>query len=179
MRKNEKLYNLILPPYLLMVFVPWLALLSIVGNFIIDSIVLIIISFIVFKNYDRYFYKRNIWKVWLLGFFADFVGAFYLFSGSQLGYVYINKEQQIDSGFVYNLMDGMNNVTNHSDVVTVYSVGFILSAIILASIAIFLLDYLIVFRKVDMTKKQKVLSALSFAIFTAPYTFLLPSNLFY
>lgn len=169
---------MILPPYLLMVFVPWLAVLSLVGNFIIDSIVLIIISFVVYKKFSKDFYKKNVWKVWVFGFSADFVGAVYLFIGSEIGYSYINSVEETNS-FIYNLMYGMNNVTNHSDVVTVYSVCFILSAIIIASIAIFVFDYFFVFKKVDMTKKQRVMSALSFAVFTAPYTFILPEHLFY
>lgn len=170
---------MIFPPYLLVVFVPWLTILSMIGNFIIDSFVLIIISFVIFKCLDKEFYKSFILKVWFLGFTADFVGAFYLFLGSRIGYNYINSVEQLDNSFIYNLMDGMNDVTNHPDVVTVYSVCFILSAILIASIAIFLLDYFMIFKKADMTKKQKVMSALSFAVFTAPYTFLLPSNLFY
>ena len=32
MKKNIRLYNMILPPYLLMVFVPWLAALCLIGN---------------------------------------------------------------------------------------------------------------------------------------------------
>lgn len=183
MKKNIKLYNLILPPYLLMVFVPWLAVLSIVGNFLIDSLVLVIISFIIYKNEDNCFkknyYKKNIWKVYILGFLADFVGAIYLFLGSRIGYAYINNPNHPDTTYLYKLLDAMNDVTNHSDVVTVYSVCFILSAILIASIAIFMFDYFLVFRNADMTKKQKVMSALSFAVCTAPYTFLLPSNLFY
>ena len=178
MKKNTRLYNMILPPYLLMVFVPWLAVLSLVGNFIIDSIVLIIISFVVFKKFSKDFYKQIVWKVWILGFLADFVGAIYLFLGSAIGYAYINKVEETNT-FIYNLMDGMNNVTNHSGIVTIYSVCFMWSAIVIAAIAIFIFDYFFVFKKVDMTKKQRVLSALSFAVFTAPYTFLLPEHLFY
>ncbi len=179
MKKTNKLYNLILPPYMLMVFIPWLAILSIIGNFVVDSIILGIVSFSVFKYFDMQFYRKNVLKVWALGFVADFIGVLYLFLGSEFGYIYLNIVRQDDGGFFYKLMDSMNNVTNHSDIVTGYSVCFIFSAVLIASIAIFLLDYFIVFRKADMTKKQKVLSALSFAIFTAPYTFLLPSNLFY
>lgn len=181
--KNIKLYNLILPPYLLMVFVPWLAVLSIVGNFLIDSLVLVIISFFIYKNKDRCFkknyYKKNIWKVYILGFLADFMGAIYLFLGSNVGYAYINNPNHPDTTYLYKLLDAMNDVTNHSDTTTVYSVCFIISAVLLAAVAIFVFDYFLVFRNADITKKEKVMSALTFAVCTAPYTFLLPSNLFY
>ena len=44
MKKDVKLYNMILPPFMLFFFVPILWIVSALGNFIIDSIVLLIIS---------------------------------------------------------------------------------------------------------------------------------------
>ena len=178
MKKEIKLYNMILPPYLLMVFVPWLAAISIIGNFVIDSVVLCVISLIIYKRLDKKFYLSGIWKVWLWGFAGDFVGVMWLFIGSQIGYIYINTKTH-DNGFWYQMMNAMNNVTNHSEVVNRYSYIFIATAILISAIAIFIFDYFISFRKTELSKKQKILSALSFAVFTAPYTFLLPNSLFY
>ncbi len=179
MKKNIKLYNMILPPYMLMTFLPSLAIISLAGNFIIDSIVLLIISLIIFKQINKDFYKKRILKVWLLGFAGDFVGVLYLFIGSQIGYNYINSNIYAPNDLTYSIMDSLNNVTNHPDSVSFYSICFLASAIFISSIAIFLFDYFIAFRKSEMTKTQKLLSSLAFAIFTAPYTFLLPNSLFY
>ncbi len=178
MKKNIRLYNMILPPYLLMVFVPWLAALCLIGNFIIDSIVLLIISLIVFKRVNGEFYKKNILKVWLFGFAGDFVGILFLFIGSNIGYFYINSHSN-ENGLFFPIMEGLNNVTNHAYAVNTYSYVFIAIAIFVAAIAIFLFDYFIAFRKTKLTKKQKFLSSLAFAVFTAPYTFLIPNNVFY
>ena len=50
MKKDVKLYNMILPPFMLFFFVPTLWIVSAVGNFIIDSIVLLIISILFTRN---------------------------------------------------------------------------------------------------------------------------------
>lgn len=176
---NNKLYNMILPPYLLMVFVPWLALLSLVGNFIIDSIVLIVVMIVVYKRIDLRFYKKNVLILWLLGFLADFVGVAYLFVIYSLSGIYGYFVEEQNKGFIHELMLGMRTVMSYSEYSNGYTICFLVSAVLISSFMIFLFDFFAVFRSVEMTKKQKIMSALSFAIFTAPYTFLLPSNLFY
>lgn len=178
MKKNKKFYNMIFPPYLLMVFVPWLALLSLVGNFILDSIVLVIIMLVVLKKFHWQFYKKNVIKVWLFGLLADFIGIGYLLAIDDIGLQYMWMVEEQDN-FLFSLMRDMHLVTFYSEEVTVGSVCFIVSAILLAAVAIFVFNYFIVFNKVEMTKKQRLMSALAFSVFTAPYTFLLPSNLFY
>lgn len=143
MKKDFKLYNFILPPFILIGFSPWFLGISLVGNFLIDSAVLSIIMLVVFKRFDKQFYIKKIFWLWLLGFSADIIGLFYFFFLNVCGF-----------NISYN------------------NLGIIISGIIIAGGFIFLLDFL-VFRKSDMTKKQAVFSALAFAVFTAPYTYLL------
>lgn len=143
MKKDYKLYNFILPPFILIGFSPWFLGLSLVGNFLIDSAVLSIIMLVVFKKFDKSFYIKKSFWLWLLGFSADIIGLFYIFTVSSVG-----------GNISYN------------------NLPMIISGIIIAGGFIFLLDYL-VFRKSDMTKKQALLSALTFAVLTAPYTFML------
>ena len=73
--KDVKLYNMILPPFILFAIVPIFWLISLVGNFVIDSVVLMIISLVIYKRFSGKLYKKAIIKVWLLGFAADFVGV--------------------------------------------------------------------------------------------------------
>lgn len=143
MKKDFKLYNFILPPFILIGFSPWFLGISLVGNFLIDSAVLSIIMLVVFKKFDKTIYIKKIFWLWLLGFSADIIGLFYIFAVSLVG-----------GNISYN------------------NLPMIISGIIIAGGCIFLLDYF-VFRKSDMTKKQAVLSALAFAVFTAPYTYML------
>ena len=143
MKKDYKLYNFILPPFLVIGFTPWFFGLSLVGNFIIDSAVYIAILFAVYKRFDSSLYLKKIFILWGLGFLADLIGLFCWFV---------------------------------SEILVIYPTHPIetaIAGIIIASGSIFLLDYFIVFKRLDMTKKQAIISALSFAILTAPYTFLL------
>ncbi|MEE3333954.1 MAG: hypothetical protein VZR54_06730 [Ruminococcus sp.] len=144
MKKDYKLFNFILPPFLLIGFTPAFLVLSLVGNFVIDSAVFAVILLIVFKKFDSKLYVRKIFVLWGLGFLADFIGIFY--------YILI----EIDASY-----EKANSLV------------LIVLGILIASLAIFLLDYFVVFRRIDMTKKQAVISALAFAVLTAPYTFLL------
>ena len=181
--KDIKLYNMILPPFMLFAFVPLFWLISLVGNFIVDSAVLLIISLIIYKSFSGKLYKKAILKVWLLGFAADFVGVLYLiivsvcssmWSWNMFGGGYYEGN---DLGI--QILSGIDSAMNHSHFDSVWGVLFIVSGILISAVTIFVFDYFISFRNVGFSKKQRLLSALSFAFFTAPYAFLLPKELFY
>ena len=177
MKKDVKLYNMILPTFMLLTMHPLMWIFSLTGNVVLDSVVLLLVSLIVFKKLDGKFYKKNILKVWGLGFLADFIGVGYLLLLDDIGWKYIMEFEESDS-FIYNLMMDMHLVTFGQEYATVGSNLFLLSGILLAAVAIFLLDYFIVFKKTDMTKKQKMISALMFAVLTAPYTYFIPEESF-
>lgn len=68
--EQTKLYNIIFPVWLL-IFFPPVILVSLVGNWIIDSIVLTACYFLLKPNQEwswLKFYKKNIVKVWFFGF---------------------------------------------------------------------------------------------------------------
>lgn len=78
-----KLYNVIFPIWLI-IFLPPLIFIGLVGNFIIDSLV-ILACFDIYKlsaiqNSAKAFYLKTIFKVWLYGFLADIIGAAILFA---------------------------------------------------------------------------------------------------
>lgn len=169
---------MILPPFILITFIPWFAFLSLIGNFIIDSLVLLIISFVVFKKMDWTFYSKTIFKVWLLGFVSDFIGVIFLLIAY---FIARPKEyyQGVDIGVLKEISNGFWLAMNGGSALeSMWSFLYILSGIIVAAIAIFIFDYFISFRKSSMTKRQKMVSAFIYAIFTAPYTFFLPESLF-
>ena len=72
--KQTKLFNLLFPIWLLGLF-PLMWLIIIPGNFIIDSLVLIVCLFILKINSKKEFYKKNILKIYLFGMLSDFIGA--------------------------------------------------------------------------------------------------------
>lgn len=179
--KDIKLYNMILPPFMLFALVPLFWLISLVGNFIIDSAVLLIISLVIYKSFSGKLYKKAILKVWLLGFAADFVGVLYLIIVSVCSSIW----NMFGGGYYEGndlgrqILSGIDSAMNHSHFDSVWGVLFIVSGILVSAATIFVFDYFISFRNVGFSKKQRLLSALSFAFFTAPYAFLLPKELFY
>lgn len=181
--KDIKLYNMILPPFMLFAFVPLFWIISLVGNFIIDSAVLLIISLVIYKSFSGRLYKKAILKVWLLGFVADFVGILYLIIVSLCSL--IRSSDTFNGGYYEEndlgrqILSGINSAINHSHFDSVWGVLFIVSGILVSAVTIFLFDYYISLRNVGFSNKQRLLSALSFAFFTAPYAFLLPKELFY
>ncbi len=179
MKHETKLYNILFPPYMLVTIIPVISTIFMGLNFIIDSIVLLVLSKFIHKKINFDFYKKSIWKIWIFGYIGDIIGALFLFIGASFGYPYIISHQNDNSSLEYMIMEGLNNINNHTDKLNIYSYIYIAISILLASIIIFLLDYFIAFRKSELTKRQRFLSSLAFAVITAPYTFLLPSNLFY
>lgn len=179
-RKGEvRLYNMILPPFMLMMVSPFFWLISLAGNFIIDSVMVIIISLIMFRKISGEFYKKSILKVWLLGFASDFIGVKYLFFIGQVGYLSDAYDYQKEDNIIRKYLAGANMAVNHSDTSSFWAVVFLVSGILVASICIFIFNYFISLRKTDLTKKQKLFSSIMLAVCTAPYTLLLPAELFY
>lgn len=173
--KEIRLYNMILPPFILFLFLPWWWIGSIAGNFIIDSVVLLLISLIMFKKFKFELYKNVIIKVWILGFLADLLGILYLIIVS----AFSNAEYYEGNNIWNQILSGIYLATNHSHFDSIFGVLFIVSGIFFSAILVFVFNYFISFRNTILSRKQKIVMSLSIAVLTAPYTFLLPKELFY
>ncbi len=148
MKKEVKLYNVLFPFWMLLLF-PQLWLIVIPGNFIIDSIVLLV-SMLLFKISDKKdFYKKNILKIFSFGMVSDIIGSAYMLI----------------------MMIGLQ-IGRMGD-----ELYLTLPALIISAICIFILNYFITFR--NLSKGMRFKLALIFAIITAPYTFLVPSSWLY
>ena len=147
-KKDIKLYNALFPFWMILLF-PQLWAIVIPGNFIIDSIVLII-SMLVLKMSDKkQFYKRHIFKIYGFGMLSDIIG----------------------SAYMYFLMRKFN-VGSMGD-----ELYLTLPALLISAVLIFVFNYFITFKKTDKALRWKL--SLIFAIVTAPYTFLVPSSWLY
>ena len=169
MKKSIKLYNLIFPIWFLLFFPP-VVFITLVGNYIIDSLV-ILICFSVFKlvnlGFDlKSYYKQSIMKVWGFGFLADIIGALILFVlgilGNSLGLSY-----ELISAICYDPF---------SEVLAVIT---ILASVVVSAIFIFLFNYKYSFKNVIEDQALRFKIALTLAIVTAPWTFLLPTKWFF
>ncbi len=158
--KSTKLYNVILPIWLLWIFPP-IIFVVIIANTIIDLAVafLSMKSLKITEAFKKA--KKCLLKIVLIGFFSDFIGALFLFLTISLS----------NSPFVESAAwNPFANIT---------SILVTLVAIVIAAILIYFLNYILSFNKVDIADKDKKKIALYLAIFTAPYTFLIPTMWFY
>lgn len=148
-KKNDiKLYNVLFPLWMILLFpLTWLVVLP--GNFIIDSIVLIISMAVLKIANKKQWYKGHILKIYLFGMLADIIGS---------GYMLI-----MVLGFRLGRMGDELYITA--------------PALVISSALIFILNYFITFRKDDKSLRLK--SSITFAVATAPYTFLIPSSWLY
>lgn len=167
--KSIKLYNVIFPIWFILFFPPFV-LVTLLGNFIIDSIV-VIVCFYAFRlkqsDYNlKDFYKKSIWKVWIFGFMADLIGASVLLLFGIMG-DYIGIPYEVTSAINFNAF-------KHPVAVII-----ILFATILSSVFIFLFDNKISFRDAIKDKSLRLKLSLTVAIVTAPWTFIIPTQWFY
>ncbi len=148
MKKDVKLYNVLFPLWMILLFpVTWLIIIP--GNFIIDSIVFIIAMWILRFENKKEFYKRSILKIFSIGIISDLIGSAYLLI--------------MTIGFEIGRMGDEWYMT--------------VPALLIAATCIYILNYYMSFKWCD--KKLRIKLALTFAIVTAPYTFLIPSRWLY
>lgn len=152
MSNKYKFNNVIFPIWLLWL-IPTVWIIIIPGNFIIDSLVLII-SMKLFKIVcKKEFYKKHIFKIFIFGMISDIIGSLFIF-------------------LLLNIFENIIDLGITGDELLITGPG-----LILASILIFILNYFITFRKLE--KRLRFKFSLIFAIVTAPYTFLIPTSWIY
>lgn len=83
MKKQTRVYNVILPVWLLVLF-PQLLIFVIPGNLLVDCAVLSLTLLALKHTQKAAVMKRLWWKFWLLGFAADAVGVAWMFFGAML-----------------------------------------------------------------------------------------------
>lgn len=158
--KKEKFYNVIFPVWLLILFPP-LIFITLIGNFIIDSLV-ILFSLWLLKISDKSIYKKVIWKVWIFGFLADILGSLLLLGGA---YCF---------DFTDFLYDHFANPLYLNPSSSFLSLLFCLIVIGISAICIYFLNKRYSFQKTKLKEPEKKKIAILLAIITAPYMFLLP-----
>jgi len=167
--KEVKLYNVIFPIWFLLFFPP-VIFITLAGNFIIDSLV-ILTCFLIFRLTDvhinlKTFYIKNVLKVWMFGFLADIIGAAILFITGILG----------DSfGMPNKVVTGINFDPFSNPI----AICIIVFAMLMSGVFIFIFNYKITFKEEIEERNLRFKIALATAIITIPWTFLLPTKWFY
>lgn len=168
MRRN-KLYNVIFPIWFILFFPP-VIFLTLIGNFIIDSLVIVACYYLfklINKQYNlKTFYIKNIFKVWIFGFIADIIGVSIIFLlgtwGSDFGLSY-----KVVNGICY---DPFSNLL---------SVIIIVFSMLLSVVLIFIFNHKFTFKKQIEDKRLRLKVAITIAILTIPWTFIIPTKWIY
>ena len=148
-KRNEIRLNNVLFPYWMLILFPitWLVILP--GNFIIDSLVLLVSMAILGTENKKQCYKKHILPIFAFGMISDVIGGIYMF-----------------------LMLAVFEVAIMGD-----ELFLTIPAIIISAAMIFVFNYFFTFRSSEKAFRLKM--SLIFAIVTAPYTFLIPNSWMY
>ena len=148
--------NLIFPMWGLFLFPSYFIILLLIGNFVIDSAVLLIVM-AACKYSDKWkVWRSNIFLVWIFGFLSDLIGAL------------INLA-------VCALLSSFTSLDFEAFLKTPTAQIFALPGIIAAGAVIYLLNYSVTFRKSSLEREQVHRLAFWLAAITAPYTMLIPT----
>jgi len=161
LRKDIKLYNLIFPAWALFI-VPFAWIVILPANFLIDSIVVVIVLKLLRAGNIKGLYKKMIFKVWGLGFAADILGSICL---------------MVMLGFADDITHMKYRGLSYDP--TAFPLGLILIsiAIIISGILIFAFNYYGHLKDLELGKGQRIKLALTLAIVTAPYLMFLPTDI--
>lgn len=156
MRKEIRLYNIIFPMWGLYFYgalFPVLYLLLLPANFLVDSVVLLLLFALLRLPQKKDRYQKLILKTWLFGFLADILASAVLVGISTFADLPFNPYLPISS---------------------VPAFLFATTGVVLGGLLIYAFQRRFVLRKIDLPPQQKHKIALGMAILTAPYLMYLP-----
>lgn len=157
----KKYYNILFPIWFIILFPP-VVLILIPGNFIIDSLVLLLGMYILKLSNKKEVYNKYIIKIVIIGFFSDIIGSLLLLLTTT-----------IQSDKFYDIM----NAIAQDPFSNIFAFIIILIAIFISALLIYILNKKYCFKELDLKKRNFL--ALLIAIITAPYLFLIPSKWLY
>lgn len=175
--KNKKngivLYNMIFPLWLLWIFpVTWIVVLP--ANLLIDLLVLSLSMRCLNLDGRKEIAKKVVLKVWIVGFVSDFTGTIMMVCA-----VLIDSFLDYQSPLGAWWYENMTNAVSLNPFETLPAFLWTAACILISGICIYQLNFRLALKKdVPDTAIRKKL-ALSLAVFTAPYLFLLPTAWFF
>ena len=171
MRIEFKLCNMIFPPYIEFLFTP-LVFIPIIGNFIIDGLLVLVITFILFKRFDKDFFIRTLFVAYGLGFAADFVGLIFCLIPELAGEVYILLSERLFYHFDFIHYDFVEHFFLFDKSLFIV-IGFVV-AIICLFFYHFFLTFGVINRRYRIKKWQRIIFSAMLAVLTAPITYFVP-----
>lgn len=167
--KETRLRNVLFPIWLLFL-IPQVWLIILPFNFIVDSAVMLIALYKFGEKTEMWrIWRRYIWPVWLFGFVADAIGGLLLFGVSMLDEVLTGTASE----WFY---DNITQPISINPLSSLLALIVILIAVAIAGLLIYVLNSRVSFRKMPVEPETRHRLALVIAIFTAPWTYFIPSQ---
>lgn len=161
-RCGVRLYNMILPVWLLWILPPvWLIILP--ANLLIDTAVLFCALLALRRRDKRHVMKRMWWRIWWRGFAGDAVGVGWLLLGA-FSAVWVPG-----SAWAEAVNHVMYDPLGHPAAFLWTLVGVALSGV-----CIYAMDRVTLEWEGELTDREARVTALTLAIVTAPWTFFIP-----
>lgn len=161
MKKPVRLYNVLLPIWLLWIF-PQVWLIILPGNLVIDLLVLLLALAVLRHSGKGAVVKALWWKLWLLGFTADAVGVGWMVLGMFTA----------ASGQGW-WAENLTPITG-SPFRTPLALAWTLAGVAIAGACIYFFDKRAMKGCPLLTPRERHVTALLLAILTAPWLFLVP-----
>lgn len=163
MKKDIKLYDMIFPIWLLIIF-PQTWIIVIISNFAIDSIILLLYLKIKKTENKKEIWKKSIVKIFFFGLIGDIIGGMLM----------------IGETFIFDTV-GLHRISyciTYNPWGNIFALLYTLLCMAVSSLVIFKLDKRFAFNKTSLDDSLKKKTALVFAVFTTPILFLLPTSPF-
>nr|WP_303243804.1 hypothetical protein [uncultured Cellulosilyticum sp.] len=171
-KQGIRLYNLIFPIWLLWVFpLTWIVVLP--ANFIIDSLVVLITLRLLEVGNIKQNYKKAILKVWGFGFLSDFIGTAFMVLALLIDHLW-----EYDTAIGKWWYDYIAMPVSYNAFESIWSIIWVTICVIISSFCIYIFNYKISFRKLEMEEGNKKKLAIALAVFTAPFLFYIPTSIY-
>ena len=174
--KNKRtiLYNLFFPVWILVWLPSFLWLIIIPLNYLLDRVIFTINARKQNSGLTKEFFRKHTWKLFLLGFVADFAGSILL-----LIPLLIRPSEETAMNYNETIFGKFMNALQFNAFENPLALLYTLFAIAVAGLLIYNFDRLVIQKTGEFTREQARKIALFMAIFTAPYLYLIPAGLFY
>ncbi|MDO4941795.1 MAG: hypothetical protein Q4E73_03010 [Lachnospiraceae bacterium] len=160
-KKQVTLYNMLFPIWLIwMIPLTGIFPIVLIGNFVIDSLVIYFAMKFMKVEQIKENYKRSVLRIWIMGFLADVIGMLPML------FLMFNSNDEIYESIGYYVC--YNPLKNPA------GFFFVIVCIVLAGICIYGFNKKIALKKTSLNLEQKKKAAIAMAVITAPYLYLLP-----
>lgn len=154
---SGKLYNLIFPVYMILLVSPMMWVFMILGNFAVDSLVLLISLAWMKHPAPKDIWKKSIFRIVCFGFLSDLLGSL------------VNTLAAF-----WNLFPWFSSLNPYMWPECAMAA---LPAIVIAGLLIYLFNSRFSFRKTSLSKKEIRIVSLALAIVTAPWVMMVPLDI--